>query len=391
MHLTRPAWVEVNLDNLRDNMRTIKSQVSDGVTIISVVKSDAYGYGAYKVVETLKEEGINYFAVATLSEAISLRRKFKDIELLILGYSPDYLMEDAIKNNVTMTIYNMESAERINSFAEKMHLKAKVTIAVESGMNRIGFKPTEENANIIKKIYNMPNINITGIFTHFAAADTDREYTEYQFSNYMKMIEMLKNRNVEIPLRHVNNSQGVINYREYDLTAVRPGLVGLGHTEGVESKYPGFKVDYIGQVKAQIANLKVLPAGEKISYGLTYETDKETRIATIPLGYADGIIRQLSNKIDVLISGKRCKQVGRICMDQFMVDVTGVECKIGDEVVIIGKQGEEEIPILEVALKAGEIATSYSCHFSKRLPRVYIKNGKVDSVYDGILDEWYSL
>lgn len=386
MLLTRPAWVEVNLDTLIENVKTIKEQVTKGVTIISVVKSNAYGYGAVKVVETIKEQGINHFAVATLSEAISLRNHYKDIEILILGYTPEYLIENSIKYNITMTVYNLETAKEINEVAQKLNTTAKINISIDSGMNRIGFKVTEENADIIEEISKMSNIKITGMFTHFAAADENRDYTEFQYNNYMNMSKMLDKRNVEIPLKHVNNSQGVINYREYDLDAVRPGLVQLGSTEGVKSKYEGFTVNYIGEVKAQIANIKTVEKGEKVSYGLTYETTKTTKIATLPIGYADGIIRQLSGKIDVLVDGIRCPQIGRICMDQMMIDVTDVNCNIGDEAVIIGKQKDQEIPILEVAHKAGEIATSYSCHFAPRLPRVYIKNGKVESIYDEILN-----
>ena len=224
------------------------------------------------------------------------------------------------------------------------------------------------------------------MFTHFAVADEDVDYTEFQFNNYMDMVIMLKELNVDIPLKHVNNSQGIINYREYDLDAVRPGLVQYGSTEGVESKYENFKVEYIGELKAQIANLKFIEKGEKVSYGLTFEAERKTKVATLPLGYADGVLRQLSGKIDVLVSGKRCKQIGRICMDQMMIDVSDVDCKIGDEVVLIGKQEDEEIPILEIAKKADEIATSFSCHFSERLPRVYIKNGEIESIYDGVLN-----
>lgn len=385
MLLTRPAWVEVNLDTLRENINVIKNGITQGTEIIAVVKSNAYGYGAVEVVKTLKEEGINKYAVATLSEAIGLRNHYNDIDILILGFTTDYLMEQSIEHNITMTVYNIETASKLNDIAEKVNKKAKINIAVDSGMNRIGFKVTEQNADDILKISKMDNIEITGMFTHFAAADDNREYTDYQFGNYKKMCELLNTRDINIPFKHVNNSQGIINYREYDLDGVRPGIVMYGSTEGIKSKYNAFNVSYIGEVKAQIANLKTVQKGEKVSYGLTYETDKETKIATLPLGYADGILRQLSGKIDVLISGIRCKQIGRICMDQMMVDVTDVECEIGDEAVIIGKQGNEEIPILEVAHKAGEIATSYSCHFSDRLPRVYIKNGKIDSVYDEIL------
>lgn len=386
MILTRPAWVEVNLDTLANNINTIKEQITDGTTIISVVKSNSYGYGAVKVVETLIEEGINNFAVATLSEAISLRNHFKDIEILVLGYTPEYLIEESIKNNITMTIYNMESAKEINEISKKLKIFAKVNIAIDSGMNRIGFKVDKKSAVEILKITKLNYIKVEGMFTHFAVADEDVDYTEFQFNNYMDMVIMLKELNVDIPLKHVNNSQGIINYREYDLDAVRPGLVQYGSTEGVESKYENFKVEYIGELKAQIANLKFIEKGEKVSYGLTFEAERKTKVATLPLGYADGVLRQLSDKIDVLVSGKRCKQIGRICMDQMMIDVSDVDCKIGDEVVLIGKQEDEEIPILEIAKKADEIATSFSCHFSERLPRVYIKNGEIESIYDGVLN-----
>lgn len=386
MILTRPAWVEVNLDTLANNINTIKEQITDGTTIISVVKSNSYGYGAVKVVETLIEEGINNFAVATLSEAISLRNHFKDIEILVLGYTPEYLIEESIKYNITMTIYNMESAKEINEISKKLKIFAKVNIAIDSGMNRIGFKVDKKSAVEILKITKLNYIKVEGMFTHFAVADEDVDYTEFQFNNYMDMVIMLKELNVDIPLKHVNNSQGIINYREYDLDAVRPGLVQYGSTEGVESKYENFKVEYIGELKAQIANLKFIEKGEKVSYGLTFEAERKTKVATLPLGYADGVLRQLSGKIDVLVSGKRCKQIGRICMDQMMIDVSDVDCKIGDEVVLIGKQEDEEIPILEIAKKADEIATSFSCHFSERLPRVYIKNGEIESIYDGVLN-----
>lgn len=390
MKLTRPAWVEIDLCKLRKNIEIIKGEVTPGTKIISVVKANSYGYGADKISKIMYEEGIRDFAVATFSEGVKLRKQFDDIGILILGYTPDYLIEDSIKNRINMTVYNFEIAEKIDEIADKLGKKAEITIAVDSGMNRIGFKPTEKNANIIECISKMKNINIIGMFTHFAVADEDRAYTKYQFNNYMKMVKMLDDRNVEIPLKHVNNSQGIINYREYDLMAVRPGVVQYGSTEDVESKYEGFKeLEYIGEVKTEIAHIKTIPAGEKISYGCTFETKRESCIATLPIGYADGILRALSGKIDVLISGKRCPQIGRICMDQMMVDITGIECKIGDEVVIIGHQGDEEITIREVALKVGEIATSYSCHFSPRLPRVYMENGKVESVYDGVLDMWY--
>ncbi|SHH25404.1 alanine racemase [Anaerosphaera aminiphila DSM 21120] len=382
MKLTRSAWMEVNLDKLENNMSQIKNIVDDNIKIISVVKSNAYSFGVTKIVETLRKTGVNYFAVATNSEALKIRKNFNDVDILVLGHTPDFLMEDAIDNNIVMAVYDLESALKLNEMANSKNKVARIHLAIDSGMNRIGFKLKEKSYSDVEKISKLENVKIEGAFSHFAAADTDIEYTKNQFANYKTFVEEVEKRGVDVGLKHINNSQGIINYKESSLDAVRPGIVQYGSTEGVESKYEGFSVDYIGEIKARITNLKVIEKGEKVSYGLTYEADKTTEVATIPLGYSDGLLRQLSNKIDVLVNGNRCPQIGRICMDQMMIDVTGMNCKIGDEVVVLGKQGNEEITILEIAEKAGEIATSYSCHFSMRLPRVYIRDGKVESIYD---------
>lgn len=382
MKLTRSAWMEVNLDKLENNMSQIKNIVDDNIKIISVVKSNAYSFGVTKIVETLRRTGVNYFAVATNSEALKIRKNFNDVDILVLGHTPDFLMEDAIDNNIVMAVYNLESALKLNEIAKSKNKDARIHLAIDSGMNRIGFKLKEKSYDDVKEISKLENVKIEGAFSHFAAADTDIEYTKNQFKNYKTFVEEVKKRGVDVGLKHINNSQGIINYKEFSLDAVRPGIVQYGSTEGVESKYKGFSVEYIGEIKAKITNLKVIEKGEKVSYGLTYEATKPTEVATIALGYSDGLLRQLSNKIDVLVNGKRCPQIGRICMDQMMIDVTGMNCKIGDEVVVLGKQGNEEITILEIAEKAGEIATSYSCHFSMRLPRVYIRDGEVESIYD---------
>ncbi|MDO5713218.1 MAG: alanine racemase [Tissierellia bacterium] len=385
MELTRPAWIEVNLDYLAHNIQTIQREIGNDTKILSIVKSDGYKFGAVKLVETLIECGIEFFGVATLSEGLSLRNHYKNIHILILGYTPDYLMEASVKNDITISLYSLDSARKLNQVAKEQDKKCKVHIVVDSGMNRIGFKPNEKSLDEIQKIMDLEYLDVEGIFTHFAVADTDEAYTKYQFNNYMYIVKGLEDRGITIKYKHVSNSHATIKYRDFDLSFVRPGILQYGSTEDDPAGEP-FDVKFIGQVKAQIGHLKTIPSGEGISYGLTYKTEEESKIATLPLGYADGIPRMLSNKIDVLVGGKRCPQVGRICMDQFMVDVTGVDCKVGDEVVIVGKQLEEEITIEEISALADEIPTSFVTHFNKRLPKVYIKDGEVVEIEDLVLN-----
>lgn len=388
MKITRPAWLEVNLDTFQDNIKAIRKVINKDTKVLSIVKSDGYEFGAVKAVETLREVGVDYFGVATLSEGISIRNHFDDVGLLILGYTPEFLMEDAIKNRVTMACYSLESAKQMNDHAQKLGMKAIVHVVLDTGMNRIGFQTyedkIEETAKTIVEISKLDHINLEGMFTHFAVADEDEAYTKSQFERYMKTYKAIEEAGYKIPRPHVSNSHATMKYRDFDLYYDRPGILQYGSVEG-DPAGKDFDVHFIGAIKALIGHVKTIPAGEGVSYGLTYTTDKESKIATLPLGYADGIPRLLSNKIDVLVNGKRCKQVGRICMDQFMIDVTDVDCKVGDEVVIIGKQGDEEITIEEIAEHAGEIPTSFVTHFNKRLPRVYIKGGEIVEVDDLVL------
>ena len=382
MKNTRPAWIEVNLDNIKHNIEVIRREVAEHSKILSIVKADGYAFGANHIVKALKSINVENFAVATGNEAIGIRKEFSDINILVLGYTPSYLMEEMIANNIQMSTYSIETAKELNSLAEKLNKKAKIHIVIDSGMNRIGFKPTEESVEIIEEISKLGYVEIIGMFTHFAVADTNDEYTKKQYSNFRFVADKLAEKNIH-PLLHVSNSHAILRYREFDLDFVRPGILQYGSTE--EDPYgKNFNVKFIASIKAEIGHVKTIPAGEGISYGLTYITDKETEVATLPLGYADGIPRLLSNKIDVLVNGKRCPQIGRICMDQFMIDVTGVGAKVGDEVVIIGKQGNEEITIEEISKLAGEIPTSFVTHFNKRFPRVYIENGNVIDVLDQI-------
>ena len=385
MKLTRAAWMEIDLDKLSNNIKTIRDNLESGTKIISVVKSNAYGFGAIKIVGALIKEGIDYFAVATLNEALELRREYKDIDILILGYTHDYLLDMAVKSNIDITITDFNQAKVLNNIAKELNVISNIHIAIDTGMNRIGFKYFDNAINEIESISRLSNISIKGIFTHFLASDKDETRTREQFNEFKNILDELSLRNVDVGLRHICNSTGILNYKEYNLDAVRPGIIQYGSTENIKSKYTDFNISYIGEIKALVSNVKIIKKGETVSYGGIFKAERDTQIVTIPIGYADGFIRILSGKLEVLIKGKRYKQVGRICMDQMMIDATGADVKIGDEVVLLGSSGNEKISISEISNKAGEIDTSYSCHFNRRLPRVYFKNKKICEVVDEVL------
>ncbi|MDO5300879.1 MAG: alanine racemase [Tissierellia bacterium] len=384
MELNRPAWLEVHLDHLEHNIEVIRKNVADHTEILSIVKADGYGFGAREITAAQREMGLKHFAVATGNEALALRRDFSDIEILILGYVPDESLEKIIEAEIDFALYDLEKAKRVDAVAAKLGKKARVHLVLDTGMSRIGFQVVPETVDAIEEISKMEHIQIDGMFTHFAVADSDDEFTQGQYQGYRKIADALKERDIHVK-EHVSNSHAIIRHRTFDLDYVRPGIVQYGSVEG-DDEQGNFPVKFVGSLKAKIGHLKELPAGRGVSYGLTYTTTKCTKIATIPIGYADGLERGLSGKIDMLVGGQRCPQIGRICMDQCMIDVTGVDCAVGDEVVIIGKQGDSEITIEEVAEKNGEIPTSYVTHFNKRLPRVYTRGGEVVKIVDQLLD-----
>lgn len=380
--LTRSCFLEVDLDKLIDNIRTIKRNISLNSSIIAVVKANAYGFGIKKIVDTLILEGIDYFAVATLQEALEIRKYHSDIKIMILGYTDRSLFKKAIENRVELSIYTKDDVLNLEKIASEINLTAQINIPLETGMNRIGFVEDDKFIENMETIKNSKNIEVSGAFSHFAAADTDSCYTRKQFDKFIRMTRIIENIGIEIPYKHISNSMAIMNFKEFNLDAVRPGIIMYGSSEGLKKE--GFDLKYIGSLKAKISNIKTIKKDEKVSYGLTYTCDRDTKVATLPIGYADGVVRILSNKIDVIVNGKRCPVIGRICMDQMMVDVTDVDCDMDTICTIIGRDGDEEITIEEVAGLAGEIATSYSTHFSSRIPRVYIKNGQVDEIYDEI-------
>lgn len=374
--LTRPAWIEINLDNFENNIKEIKNLVGENTEVMSVVKSDAYRLGAVPLSYISMELGIKFYAVATLGEALTFRKEFPNSDILILGYTPPHLYEDAIKNDITLNLYSFDDANNLDAIAKQMHKIAKIHIAVDSGMSRIGFIPNKDSLDKVIKIFQLENIYVEGIFSHFAACESDPEFTKKQFTSFTNFIREIEDKGYNFKYRHIANSSSVLYHREYDLDMVRPGIIQYGYTDS--KKLPEeFNLKEILSIKAEISSIRNVKCGETVGYERFYKCTKDTKVVTLPIGYADAFPRILSEKLEVLINGERCKQIGLICMDQMMIDATGVDCKIGDEVVLIGKQGDEEIKVRDICKFSGDCETSFITHLNRRLPKYYYRHGKL--------------
>lgn len=377
------AWAEVNLDAIAHNVRAIKALLEPKTRLLGVVKADGYGHGFREVAKTLLQNGADALGVATIDEAMQLRARKIEAPILILGHTPDNRAQDLVEHEITPTVFNFSLAKAVSDVAVKTGKQAKIHISLDTGMSRIGFNTTDDDVETILSIHKLPHVEIEGMFTHFAKADEkDRSYTDMQFARFMDMAGRLEERGLVIPIKHVCNSAGVMEFPEYQLDMVRPGIILYGHypSEDVDKS----KLDLIPamELKAVITHLNTKEKGVKVSYGGTYQTYKDfTKIATIPIGYADGYLRNLSNNADMIAGGRRVPVIGRICMDQCMIDVTSVNnINVGDEVIIFGKRGDEEITVTELAALMGTINYEILCVIGKRIPRVYLKDGKIVNV-----------
>jgi len=383
----RPVWAEINLDNLAHNIREIKKIVKEGTLITAVVKANAYGHGSIEVAKTFLDNGADRLAVATLSEAIELRRADIHVPILVLGYTPKTQYPLVIENHITQAIYNYEDALEFSKAAVSLGKTGTIHIKVDSGMGRIGFLPNDESIEDILSISKLPNIYVEGIFTHFATADEkDKTYARLQYERFLTVINKLEEKGLSIPIKHVSNSAAIIDLPEYNLDMVRPGIMLYGYYPSTEVNKDIIKLKPAMTLKAKISNIKTVPKGTGISYGQIFVTERESKIATIPIGYADGFTRMLTSKAEVSIKGKRVPVVGKICMDQCMLDVTEVEdVKIGDEVVLFGY--EEGCPDAdEIGEKLNTISYEILCMVGRRIPRVYISNGNIVDIKDYLLD-----
>ncbi len=382
------TWVEINLDALGCNFDAVREALPENIKILAVVKANAYGHGAIGVAKFLEDKA-DYLAVAATDEALELRKNGVNCPILILGHIPYGDYDNIVKYNITPTISDFYEAELLSQAAVKADSVAPLHIAVDTGMNRIGFKCDETSVEEIKKIKTLSNIEIEGVFSHLAAADMlDKVYTKMQAERFEDFVAQLENAGINAPIKHLYNSAAIADLeKKYDM--VRQGIILYGLKPSDEVEFNNINIPQpVMSMKTRVVQVKTLPAGESISYGCTYTTEKETRVATLCAGYADGVTRVLSNNGEVLIRGKRAKIIGRVCMDQFMVDVTHIpEVEAGDTATIFGTDGEETISVDEIAKKANTINYEIICNINSRVTRVYMKNGKVESAFGYLLSE----
>lgn len=378
------SWATVDLDNIAHNIEKIKEIVRDGCRILAVVKADAYGHGAKYVARELNRHGADWFGVSNIDEAVSLRRDGIFKPILIFGITPVEYAKTLCEYSITQAVFSLEYAQKLSNAAKEQGVTVEAHVKVDTGMGRLGFcvdkAYVKETADKIEKIYNLDNIKYTGIFTHFSCADEKAEdsvsYTKMQFERFMAITEELKARGREVGIRHCCNSAATMMYPEMQLDMVRPGVIiyGLspsGDCENMLDLRPAM------QLKCVVSQVKTVPAGTSISYGRTYVSDCERRIASVTIGYADGYHRILSNRARMLVRGKFANVVGRVCMDQLMLDVTDIDgvCE-GDEVTIFGKDGENMLSADEMASLTNSINYEVVCLIGKRVPRIYLSGEK---------------
>lgn len=373
MECNRRVTAEINLNAIVQNYEEIKKLLSPGTRILPVIKADAYGHGAIEVAKALIKAGSDYFAVAIYEEAMMLREHGINAPILIMGYTVPGLIPDVVRYNIAQTVFTQEMAQAISNVALIQNKVAKIHIKIDTGMGRIGFHPDHTAITCIKNISRMPGLEIEGIYTHLSSADEkDKSFTFRQIFVFLDFAAQLENAGVSIPIRHTANSACIIDIREGHLDMVRPGLslYGMYPSEDVNKPILGLKPAMT--LKSQIVYIKDMEPGMPVSYGRTFITEKNSRIATIPVGYADGYPRRLSSKGRVIIKGQYAPIAGRICMDQFMVDVTHIPgVNTGDEVILMGSDGRLSVTAEEIAEITGTINYEVVCNISERVPRVY--------------------
>lgn len=367
------TWAEVSLSNLEHNYRALRAMLPQGCRFLGVVKANAYGHGAVPVARRLEELGAEYLAVACLDEALELRQAGIKAPVLILGGTPVERAGALLEHDITQTVYDLDTARTLSALAEQAGKRLKIHVKADTGMSRLGWLCDEahltETVDIICQVCALPGLEAEGIFTHFANADGDEDYTMLQFTRFLDLLDALKERNVTFAIRHCAASAAVLNYPCTHLDMVRPGIALYGHypdpsCEGLDG--PGLRP--VMTLKTRVASVKTVPAGTPVSYGCTHVLERETRLAALTIGYADGLPRLCSDRWHVEINGRRAPIVGRVCMDMCMADVTGLDVKPGDEAEVFG----EHVPVEDLAALAGTIQYELLCAVSPRVRREYL-------------------
>ena len=378
------VYATVNLDAVASNMRSMRDNLPASTLIMGSVKADGYGHGSVPVAKTIEPYVFGY-AVATIDEGIILRRHGINKTILILGVTHESRYEDRLRYDIRTAMFQYEKAKKLSDLALKQGKKAVVHLALDTGMSRIGMKADREHAKEAAAIAALEGIEVEGLFTHFARADeTDKSAYEEQYRRYKEFLGYLKELGVKIPIRHCSNSAGIVESLESNhMDMVRAGIAIYGMYPSDEVDHNSVKLTPAMEIKSCITYIKEIEAGTAVSYGGTFVADHTMKVATIPVGYGDGYVRSLSGKGDVLIHGKRAAILGRICMDQFMVDVTDIpDVQEDDEVTLLGSDGAECITMEELAEKSGGFHYEMICDIGKRIPRVYLKDGKVVGTKD---------
>ena len=385
-----PVWAEINLAAIAHNVKEVRRLTSPSAQILAVVKANGYGHGAVEVSKMALENGATWLGVARISEAIALRQAGISAPVLVLGYIPPEQGDEVVTNNLSLAVYSRDMAQSLSSAAAKRGMKAKAHIKIDTGMGRIGIWSGPNAVEEILAIARTPHLEVEGIFTHFANADADPDYTKLQLDRFLDTVEALRLKGLEIPYRHAANSPALLEMPETHLDLVRAGIIIYGLSPNDNIKHSGGTIIYnpsssdnaqqsrmrllpAMSLKAKVAYVKKVPAGFNVSYGCTYTTASPTTIATLPLGYADGYSRSLSANGEVLIRGRRLPVIGRVCMDQIMVDVgSDLDVAMGDQAVLLGRQDNAEITANELAAKLNTINYEVVCMINWRVPRLYV-------------------
>ncbi len=388
MMLNRPVWVEINLDNLVHNISEVRRVTRDDAKVTAVIKADGYGHGAVVIAQTLLENGADRLAVATLTEALQLRKTYPETEILVLGYTEESSIHLAIENRLIQTIYTYQQAVKFNEIAKKMNQTLKVHIKLDTGMTRLGMMPEVETIEVIKNIMSLENLYVEGLYTHFARADEyNKEATQKQVSNFEFIRKGLESEGITLDIYHVSNSASIIDLPEYNYDMVRAGIMLYGLYPSDEVNRDDVKLKEVMSLHTKISRVQEVSGSVGISYGHKYVTEEAQTIGTLPIGYADGYSRSLTFKAEAIIKGKNKKVpvIGRICMDQCMIDVSDVEVEIGDEIILFGEDMDQRISIDDIASHLNTINYEVVCMINKRVPRVYTKSGEVVKIIDYIM------
>lgn len=366
----------ISIDKLKNNIDIIKENNKD---IMAIVKADAYGHGSI-VLSTAIEEFINMFGVASFNEAITLRKNGIKKDILVLGITHKDFWKESINNNISLTIASVELLNDIENLAKEMGIRAKIHLKIDTGMNRIGFN-VEKFLKLIPNLCLYKNIDICGVYSHYSMADEDFKYTNSQYIKFNRVLDELEKNNIYVKYKHISNSAGTLLNFEQKTNLVRPGIILYGLSPSKDFKFDKRFLE-VFSLYSFITFIKDIDIGEKIGYGGSFVSNKKMKIATVAMGYGDGLPRDYYKDGFVIINNNYCKIVGKICMDMFMVDVTNVNVNVFDEVIIIGKSFDKEISLREMSDKSGKFHYELICGFSKRIPREYIKNNKLYKTLD---------